>query len=472
MATRKSGDGSRNADVGSERPGSYAKVSGSRRRRKGRRGASSIPPADDAGAAGVASRGRGSAPVVDTVGESDDGRISDLGDDNAVDDLRRPSKPSSNRAPRKEVGPLGMEDIRSEPPANTVDPSSLPPRERVPSDSPHVKVVEINSAASRSERRHTQLEVDDEREDTEPEVRRYPSLPERSDQELAREYDLDASAIGRDIRASMRPARTSLARLDAPYGAQDAPHSLSSVLGARPSLRPSPPPEKQRDAASILWWLVVSGLTAIIAAAVTIAAREQLRPQEESAVAPVADVAPAPPTPALERLPPPVSFGTPQTTPKPLPDKPPPPKEPRSAATPSAAAVVPAANSAAVRPGAPGTSAVTGAAATARPVNPTGPRASAAKQVASHKAAVAAPAKQSVAPPAGPAIEAERAPAEPGYAPGYSKEINPATSYAPGYSSKPTLRPAPDAERGKPNLVPMRETTETELPGLPVNPYD
>ncbi|HEY6881154.1 MAG TPA: hypothetical protein VI299_24175, partial [Polyangiales bacterium] len=261
MATRKSGDG--NANVGSDRPGSYAKVSGSRRKRKGRR--STTPP--------PAPASLDDASIVDTVGESDDGR-SELGS-TSVDDLRRPSRPTSNRAPRKELGPLGIEDIRSDPPSHGL--GSDPPRQgsdrpRAGSDAPRLNVVEINASQAPRSRL---FDEDDELDEV-----------DENDRELARQYEIDAGPSER--RASQRPARHGLAIVDDVYDPQEATHSLSSVLGARPSLRPSPKPDKeQADPASLMWWLVVSALVAIIAAAVVIAAREQFGAPERAASEPV-----------------------------------------------------------------------------------------------------------------------------------------------------------------------------------------
>jgi hypothetical protein len=419
MVTRKSGDGSRSADVGSDRPGSYVKVSGSRRRRKGRRG-STIPPS-----AAVAPD---QARIVDTVAETEDERTSDLGDD-AVDDLRRGSKPASNR-PRNELGPLGIDDIRSDPPANTL--GSDRPRESL-------RVVEINA----SEQPRSKL-FDDEDDEV-----------DEADRELARQYEIDDASLGEsDVRASARPQAGGLVLRD-PFEAEESRQSLSSVLGARASLRPSPPPEgAKKDAASVLWWLVVASLVAIIAAAGAIAAREQFGDKRE--VAAPEPVAPERPAPAAERIqPPPVSFGTPQTieakpeaTPVDLKRVEAKPSEPRQPASPSPPTVVQAAHSAAVRAGAAGTSHATGATSALRP-SASGPAASAVKPSAEVK------------PKPKPA---------PSYAPGYGKSIEGA-SYAPGYNPS-TPEPSAEEDRAKPSAAPAAEAQESAPEGLPINPYE
>lgn len=470
MATRKGGDGSRSADVDTERPGSYVKVSGSRRRRKRR--ASQMPSASEP---------PDSDRIVDTVGEEepDEGRRSDL---DLVDDLRRSSKPSSNR-PRQEIGPLGIDDIRSDPPEN----GSASDRARSRG------IVEINASAEPlhdpfGEEVTTRAPVSSSLFDEEVSGRDADdTLPPASDdsvtdedRELAREYALDAliqpDAVAPELRLQRVPARDVLAQLD-DYDA-DARHSLSSVLGARPSLRPSPQPEKQRDSASALWWLVVASLIAIIAAAGAIAAREQFADREDAA--PVAASEPEQAIGSAPSAPPPskpaVSFGTPQTdsfaTPAPVAPAPASAKPeraqsnaPRAPAKPAAASAVPRAQSAAVRAGAPYTSAVTGAASAKKP-SPANPAASAVKP--SEPKPVSKPA---AAPAAATAPAAE-------YAPGYSKGIEGA-SYAPGYNppasadAKPALRPGPDPERGKPDLTPAPESRDNELPArLPINPYE
>jgi hypothetical protein len=436
MATRKSEDGSRSADAGSESPGSYVKVSGSRRRRK-RRGSTMPPPRESAAS---------DAPrIVDTVGESEDDEPS-AESGIVVDDLRRGSKPSSNR-PRKEIGPLGIDDIRSQPPANSVGVEARGPsaREQI-SDRPRtLNVVEINaSEAPRpdpfGEEVITTLSpvsqlFGDEDEDADV---------SDSDRELAREYALDdLRAPEQDERVSLQSVRDVLERRDS-YEAIDNRHSMSSVLGARPSLRPSSPmPEKPRDGASVLWWLVVAALVGIIAAAGAIAAREQFADEAEPA-APVAAPEPAPSAPVVEVVKrPAVSFGTPQTAEAIKVKVEPAASEndaPRTPASPSPPNVVPPAQSAAVRAGAPYTSAVTGAASANKP-NTVAPGASAVKPTERK----AKPVK----------------PAEPSYAPGYGKPLE-ATGFAPGYNPPANVEPAPESTPAKP--------AETEA--LPINPYE
>src|SRR5689334_15582207 len=119
MATRKSGDGSRDADEAGASPGSYAKVSGSRRKRK-KKGRSMPPSAPPPGSTHVRSSGpEDLEDVVDTEGvdtsdevgrqtQPDWGTATRDERDMPVDDLRR--KPISSRAPKKPIGPLGMDE--------------------------------------------------------------------------------------------------------------------------------------------------------------------------------------------------------------------------------------------------------------------------------------------------------------------------------------------------------------------------
>jgi hypothetical protein len=439
MVTRKSGDGSRSEDVGSERPGSYVKVSSSRRRRK-RRG-STMPPPD-------ASLPSDERRIVDTVGEDEEGRISEPGGI-LVDDLRRGSRPSSSR-PRNELGPLGMEESRTEPPASPVG-----------SDRPRVlQVIEINASEPLvpdpfGEEVTTTAPLGSLFDDDEDAL----AISE-IDRELAREYALDDLRPSEsELYPTPSPSPGGLVLRDA-YDAQEARHSLSSVLGARPSLRPSPRPERQSDSASTLWWLVVAALVAIIAAAGAIAAREQFASEDEPAPAPRVREPVRPPV-VEARKPRPVSFGSPQsgTLPQPPikvePAKPVPPV--RTPQNPSAPSAVPAAQSAAVRAGAPDTSAVTGAASAARPAAlPSVGRSSERKAKA---------------------VKASGAESAASYAPGYDKSLGGA-AYAPGYDpaasdpgAKPAPRPAPEAARGKPDLTPADDSRDNELPGLPLNPY-
>ncbi len=420
MVTRKSGEGPRNADVGSDRPGSYAKTSGSRKKRK-RRGSTEPPPPP--------SSSLEQRSVVDTIGYEDRTSDPDLASD-LVDDLRRGSKPSSNR-PRKELGPLGIEDVRGG------------PAHASGSDRPRVmKVVEIN--ASEAPRRDpfgdeitTESPVSALFGDDEDQA----EVPEH-DRELAPPYGRDDRDPG-DGLVLRTPSRHPLTRHQEDYDPHEPTHSLSSVLGARPSLRPTPHPPQQRDAASFLWWLVVIALVAIIAAAGAIAAREQFANESEPTANP-ASAAPAWPEPAAPVVsrPPVVAYGTPQTAE--------PPKQPqapvRTPAKATAPNVVPPAQSAAVRPGAPYTSSGTGAASAARP-NASGPAASAVK-----------PTEQ---PKPKPVVRPSQPPAA-NYAPGYGKPVGSA-AYAPGYSS--------DAQRGKPDLAPAPDSRR-EVEGIPVNPYE
>ncbi|HEX5660104.1 MAG TPA: hypothetical protein VFX59_23070 [Polyangiales bacterium] len=465
MATRKSEDGSRSADAGSDRPGSYVKVSGSRRRRK-RRGSTMPPP----GVAGDEAR------IVDTVGEAqveergfsareqEEERIADRGV--AVDDLRRGSKPSSNR-PRKELGPLGIDDIRSEPPANSVGsdrPRTLNVIEINASESPRVEASGFSVREQHNDPFGEEITTEspvsslfDDEDDEEP-------VPDM-DRELAAEYALDdLRPAESDVRVSLQPVRDMLALRDE-YELDDQRHSLSSVLGARPSLRPSPRPEMpSRDSASVLWWLVVAALVGIIAAAGAIAAREQFASEPEPELEPAPVAAPV----VVEAIKPkPVSFGTPQTAPalpaatvepakvEPKVEARPANSGPHAPASPSPPRGVPAAQSAAVRAGAPYTTVVTGAASATKP-NVPAPSASAVKP------SERKPKPAVVAKPA-----AAEAPAS-NYAPGYGKSLE-GTAYAPGYNP---AQPAPAPARGKPNLAPAAETRDNELPGLPINPYE
>ena len=301
MATRKQGDGSRGMDDGSDRPGSYAKSMGSRRKRKGKKGRSSIPPA------GVDASDRLSDAPLDSVEQAIDaldvegeeverhaaGRVtkpdwgelgSELGaNDNSVDDLRR--KPSSSRAlARRPVGPLGMEDAQQREP-------SAPPHLSTPAPSPsgRMKVVEINATEPGREPRES-LEPGPH-----PFGDPFADEPMGSEPPKSEHVPSVAPVVARPSRERLsreRLMREQAAAEDAWREAESAQRpSMSSVFGARASIRPSPPPPVA-SSVSILWWVVVCALTAIIIAAGVIALRESNKQ----------DVARAPetPTPAID----------------------------------------------------------------------------------------------------------------------------------------------------------------------------
>jgi hypothetical protein len=338
MATRKSGDGSRGmTNNGSERPGSYANVSGSRRKRRGKKARLSTPPPASSSSFSSSTVDESDAlasseqPIdddaLDVEGEEiarhETGRLTrpEWGvatTDHSVDDLRK--QPTSSRAPRKAVGPLGMENARESEPASDAPraPRLSTPRPTAPG---RLNVVEINASERGADNSNHEHHYGDE-----------PTLDDPFGDPFAHEHDdqseLDAAferaaAVHGSIRESERaPAlpEYALRRNDAWDGDASVPArpSLSSVFDARPSLRPSPPPVANASV-SLLWWVVVSMLTAIIVAAGVIALREakqaekvaapapQLQPTpvepEPAAVAPLSPAAPAPMIPAAEQAP-------------------------------------------------------------------------------------------------------------------------------------------------------------------------
>lgn len=322
MATRKSGDGSRGADEAGVSPGSYAKVSGSRRKRK-KKGRSMPPSAPPPGSTAVLASGRDDLEdVVDTEGvdtsdevgrqtQPDWGTATRDERDMPVDDLRR--KPTSSRAPKKPLGPLGMDEPAVEgqlqPDAVRKIASPLPPAP-AGSGAARMRVIEINPPESANNNATWGDEGEGEDEDE-------GSDEPRSDQD-SDEFELGAGssgtregynpldddaagahatqALGATREADNQNEREDDAELsrilDERLRDSHAPrHSMSSVLGARASMRPSPPPPPEK--LSPIWWLMVTLLSTIIIAAGVIAFRESQKTEPIAAPAPVR--APAPP---------------------------------------------------------------------------------------------------------------------------------------------------------------------------------
>lgn len=336
MATRKSGDGSRGADEAGVSPGSYAKVSGSRRKRK-KKGRSMPPSAPPPGSTALLVSGRDDLEdVVDTEGvdtseevgrqtQPDWGTATRDERDMPVDDLRR--KPTSSRAPKKPHGPLGMDEPVGEgqlqPDAVRRISSPVPPSS-AGSAAGRMRVIEINPPESANN--NTRWGDEDEAEASDDE----------GGEQDSDEFELDTSASGtregynplddadddvapasalgaareadnqnereadRNERepdhADEREDEDELSRiLDERLRDSHAPrHSLSSVLGARPSMRPSPPPPPEK--LSPIWWLMVTLLSAIIIAAGIIAYREATqKPEQVVESTPVRDTTPPAP---------------------------------------------------------------------------------------------------------------------------------------------------------------------------------
>lgn len=231
MAAQKSGDGLPLANAVEQRPGSYAKISGARRARKGNPRPASVsgssPPAD--------------VELEGSAGVLDDGDAVDIAQVNSA-------SRSSPRPPRRAPGPLGMGEERIDDEGS----QPAPPTEAQPGGarvvSSRLKVIEINPADEGSE-------VDEPRQ---PKLALPP--PQRA-------------PIAEDDVGAEWPAAAATSSALAIADEASRP-SLSSVFDARPSLRPSPPPPVPKS--SPAWWLVVSLLSAIIAAAGIVALRESL----------------------------------------------------------------------------------------------------------------------------------------------------------------------------------------------------
>jgi hypothetical protein len=245
MVTRKSDDGPP-ADKSAARPGSYVKISGSRRRRKGKK--------QGAGAATASSV----SPAMPPDGAKD-------GDDDAlpygIDDLRPSKAPSANRPSWRPPGPLGMDERR-------VDAADAEEHPIAPEPD---KMAQVALPPAGGPDNHNQSLTEGLPPEQQAEI----------DEELARQLSEapPPRALPRDIgavrqavqpRDDMRPANL--------IGDEVPRHSLSSVLGARPSLRPSPVPPPTRF--SLMLWVAIAVLVAIIAAAIVVAVRETLHEGE------------------------------------------------------------------------------------------------------------------------------------------------------------------------------------------------
>ncbi|MDB4971892.1 MAG: hypothetical protein JWN48_233 [Myxococcaceae bacterium] len=334
MATRKSGDGSRGMDASEgERPGSYAKTSGSRRKRKLKKGRSSAPPSPSSAPpyervdeSTEQPLGFDALDALDVEGEEVEQRRLDrttqpewgAASPDLVDDLRR--KPSSSRAPRKQLGPLGMDDAAPD----AISRSSQPARISTPrptSPSGRLNVVEINPTEQLSD--NSNHEPYGEEPSNDPFGDPFANQLEPSEPPGPPPRSL-APAAAPSLRAQDPQYALEEAWLSPELGPRP---SLSSVFGARVSLRPSPPPPP--SSVSALWWVVVSLLSAIIVAAGVIAVREAQRAEESAgsghgdaldvpgetgdrAREPVAEGAPEPavqeaPEPAAQEAPAPVT---------------------------------------------------------------------------------------------------------------------------------------------------------------------
>lgn len=254
MATRKSDGGPPDDDKGAARPGSYVKISGSRRRRKGKKqGAGTM---SNASAARSAVDERGSAPPA---GEHDEG-----GDDSfdyAVDDLR-PSRtsPSPSRQSWRPPGPLGMNAGRADESGERSGAAQKGPEAVLhgPTASPAGAAPGDSAARSATDGL-------------------TPAQRVQIDEELYRELSEPPPRASSPDASPVRPAVLirDEAHQSVLIGEEVPRHSLSSVLGARPSLRPSPPAPAPGRAA-LVWWVGVALLVGIIAAAAAVAVRERL----------------------------------------------------------------------------------------------------------------------------------------------------------------------------------------------------
>jgi cytoskeletal protein RodZ len=504
MATRKSGDGSRGADEAGVSPGSYAKVSGSRRKRK-KKGRSMPPSAPPAGSTAVLASGQPLADsfedVVDTEGvdtsdevgrqtQPDWGTATRDERDLSVDDLRR--KPTSSRAPRKPLGPLGMdeapaESVRDSEPAKKLS-SPLPPAP-AGSVATRMRVIEINPPESANNNASWGDEDagdagDDEADDPssdEFELGPGPDVQAPREHQDPRDSRHDVEALGGGRAADNHNEREDddeLSRiLDERLRDSHAPrHSMSSVLGARASLRPSPPPPPEK--LSPIWWLMVTLLSAIIIAAGIIAFREAThRSEQAEAPAPTQDTAapastpkPGTPSPYDVRNPPSTNAqnsatitSAPSTFPLPTPPAPPertvlrsPPETATSKPAP-AATHAPYAQPAASAPPTPAkpTAAATDAPTTLPAARPPATRV---------QAPVAKPAAR---PRSTPAAAAPSAPA-PGPQTPPPADIERPIGGASAPSREPSSAPEPAPPAQPP---PNREPAALDEARLPINPY-
>jgi hypothetical protein len=338
MATRKSGDESRDASASGDRPGSY-KLSGSRRKKKAQKRASERPAAKSSAPA-PSEPSRASAAVGGSERErSDDANASgvrateadeptqtDAGA-NSVDDLR-PSKPQSSRAPRRPLGPLGMHDATApqaatEPVRSTPSSTSSPSRRNVVEiNAPGVSPTSVEAGEpprDRGDDEPAQAAAEPINHDRAAPVGVWSGRAHEQQDDVfedALEFRVpsgsfahasDESHEAGSVHQGAYDPRAAHARPAAPlpsaapdFAAPLAPHyQASSVLDARPSFNPSSKPSLAQDSSRGLW-LAVAILCAIIAAAGVIAVRDALRAASaQRAVAPSAEpraLAPEPPS--------------------------------------------------------------------------------------------------------------------------------------------------------------------------------
>jgi len=264
MATRKSRDGSRGMSGSSDRPGSYAKSNGSRRKRKGKKsGRATLPPESSMPPGmGIESSEQAIEDALDIEGEEVErhprARITqpELSpvNDNAIDDLR--TRPSSDRAIRTPVGPLGMHDAKVSSPQRASTPRPVGATQRL-------NVVEINAPSQRPQ--------DDDRD-------RYESSGDPFGEPF--EHDVPSSSPppsneSQRPRASMRPSASAQLALQDVWRASEPPGrpSMSSVFDARTSMSPSSRPP-HASSTSLIGWFLVAAMSTIIVAAGVIAWRE------------------------------------------------------------------------------------------------------------------------------------------------------------------------------------------------------
>lgn len=269
MASRKSESGKRGVSPHSERPGSYVKVSGSKRRRKARKGRSerpSVPPSGvqtvdlaDAGTDVVASTP--SAALEATASVRPEPQPPSDDDACAVDDLRS----SRTRPVQRPLGPLGLDEpgvvkpelthvaqvrlqvVELPPPAA----ASAPPAERAPRGEARARAITGELEFRAPSGSFEQAVIED-------------GAADGADMDPLREMD-EALALARHSLNSI-----SLAPRD----------SLSSVLDARPSYRASPQPEDRSS--KWAWGALLSMLCLIIGAAGVVAVRNALRAEGRS----------------------------------------------------------------------------------------------------------------------------------------------------------------------------------------------
>jgi hypothetical protein len=223
---------------------------------------------------------RGSAPPE---GERDEG--GDDAFDYSVDDLR-PSRtaPSPSRQSWRPPGPLGMDAARGDESGERAvsgqkKPDASTPEQKQPA-----------TAASDSAARSATFGL-------------TPEQRAQIDDELYRELSEPPPRTSTPDASPVRPAVLirEEARQSVLIGEEVPRHSLSSVLGARPSLRPSPPaPGPGRGA--LIWWVGIALLIGIIAAAAAVAVRERLH-EDVAQQAPSSEVQGSAEAPVVPREP-------------------------------------------------------------------------------------------------------------------------------------------------------------------------